>query len=112
MRLQPGEETRLTDGDKIQLGDDRDDAQGPDKIVAVVRLSYPNVNDTMIPSSLQVQDTQLDKTGSWEDLLNSLQSIENRSNFEEEKLQKVKVAMKLSKELGLTHREAVGRVGL
>ena len=66
----------------------------------------------MIPSSLQVQDAQLDKTGSWEDLVNSLQTIENRSNFEEEKLEKLKTAMKMSKELGLTHRQAVDWTGL
>ena len=112
-RLEHGVDTKLKDGDIIQFGEDQvHGGQHPDKIIAVLRLTYPHVHDTIVPSSLQAVDGELDKTGSWDDLTFSLESIKNRTPFEEEKLRKVKIAMRISKDLGLTHKEAVEKVGL
>ena len=113
VRLEHGVDARLNEGDNIQFGEDQvQGSQLPDKIIAVLRLTYPHVYDTMVPSSLQAVDGELDKTGSWENLCFSLESIKNRTPFEEEKLRKVKIAMRMSKDLGLTHKEAVEKVGL
>ena len=87
---------------------------GQDKVVAKVLLQYPHVNDSVVPSSVQELETanDLDSTGSWDHLLESLESITNRTELEEVRLERVRHAIRLTEELGLTKKEAVERVGL
>ncbi len=107
-KVKPGEETQLREEDSLMLGKQEDN----DKIVAKIILRYPFLGESLIPSSLDVvEESNVDKTGSFDDLIALLETNKQRTPYEETSLEKMKEAKNIVNELGVSKKEALERVG-
>ena len=58
-----------------------------------------------------VEESNVDKTGSFDDLIALLESNKQRTPYEETSLEKMKEAKNIVNELGVSKKEALERVG-
>ena len=89
----------MSNGDIIKLADDMVDCGDMQKIFAKILLTYPHVEDSVILSSLEPVD--FDKTGSWDDLLQLLESNKTKTDYESTSIDKIHLAKQKAKELGI-----------
>ena len=80
-KVDAGQERVLSKGDQIKLADDMVDCGDMQKIFAKISLTYPHIEDSVIPSSLEPVEFGLDKTGSWDDLLQLLESKKTKTDY-------------------------------
>ena len=97
--------------DQIKLADHMVDCSDMQKIFAKILLTYPHVEDSVIPSSLEPVEFGLDKTGSWDDLLQLLESNKTKTDYESTSIDKIHLAKQKAKELGISKIEAMQMVG-
>ena len=97
----------MSNGDIIKLADDMVDCGDMQKIL----LTYPHVEDSVIPSSLEPVEFGLDKTGSWNDLLQLLESNKTKTDYESTSIDKIHLAKQKAKQLGISKIEAMQMVG-
>ena len=97
----------MSNGDIIKLADDMVDCGDMQKIL----LTYSHVEDSVIPSSLEPVEFGLDKTGSWDDLLQLLESNKTKTDYESTSIDKIHLAKQKAKELGISKIEAMQMVG-
>ena len=100
-KVEAGQERVLSNGDIIKLADDMVDCGDMQKIFAQILLTYPHVEDSVIPSSLEPVEFGLDKTGSWDDLLQLLKSNKTKTDYESTSIDKIHLAKQKAKELGI-----------
>ena len=98
-KVEGGQERVLSNGDIIKLADDMVDCGDMQKIFAKILLTYPHVEDSVIPSSLEPVEFGLDKTGSWDDLLQLLESNKTKTDYESNSIDKIHLAKQKAKEL-------------
>ena len=104
LKIPANEEKMLANGDIIQLGVDIGENS---KILAKILLTYPHVHDSIIPSSIGPPEPVLDQTASLDDLIEILESNQERTAYEQTSLEKMKLAKKKADELGISKKEAL-----
>ena len=110
-KINADEEKVLKNGDNIKLGQDVVDCGEMQKIFAKILLTHPNVEDSLIPSSLDPMEASLDRTGSWDDLLQLFESNKVKTEYEKTSIKKLELARVKAKELGISKAEALQLVG-
>ena len=83
----------LKEGDLLQLGRD---SPTDKQILGKIKLFYPHEDSSLIPSSCAVlgdtediQESSLEKTASFESLIEQLRKIEKRTPYEEDRFQRL-----------------------
>ena len=100
-KVEAGQERVLSNGDIIKLADDMVDCGDMQKIFAKILLTYPHVEDSVIPSSLEPVEFGLDKTGSWDDLLQLNSSTRPRPTTSQPALTRFTLPNRRQKSLAL-----------
>ena len=110
VKLEQNKEKMLVDGDIIQLGSDigEDDQT---KVLAKILLSYPHVDESLIPDSYGLPEPDLDHTADLEELIEMLEKNRQKTPYEETSIKKMRLAIEKSRELGITEKEALQMVG-
>ena len=106
----------LKEGDLLQLGRD---SPTDKQILGKIKLFYPHEDSSLIPSSCAVlgdtediQESSLEKTASFESLIEQLRKIEKRTPYEEDRFQRLQHADDHMKLFGSDIKEAVYFSGL
>ena len=102
----------LKEGDLLQLGRD---SPTDKQILGKIKLFYPHEDSSLIPSSCAVladtediQESSLEKTASFESLIEQLRKIEKRTPYEEDRFQRLQHADDHMKLFGSDIKEAHG----
>ena len=104
MQIKAEQTVVLKEGDLLQLGRD---SPTDKQILGKIKLFYPHEDSSLIPSSCAVlgdtediQESSLEKTASFESLIEQLRKIEKRTPYEEDRFQRLQHADDHMKLLG------------
>ena len=96
MQIKAEQTVVLKEGDLLQLGRN---SPTDKQILGKIKLFYPHEDSSLIPSSCAVQgdtediqESSLEKTASFESLIEQLRKIEKRTPYEEDRFQRLQHA--------------------
>ena len=101
----------LAAGDIIEFGVDVGKNDEKTKVLASIFLAYPHTNDSIIPSSIDPVEPVLDRTDSFDDLIEVFESKTEKTAYDNTSIEKLKLAKRKMQELGISHKEALLMVG-